>query len=383
MKRSQIVRVEWGFQEGYRPRVAGCNARLGVHGNKAGAALARLTTDEGAVGFGPCYASREVLEGLLGTSVSELWTPEEGVATAWRAVDFPIWDLIGRLQGVPVYTLFSSFASLSAPAASAPLRVPCYDTSLYIDDLHLGSDEEAAALLAAEAREGYERGHRAFKIKVGRGARHMPLAEGTLRDIAVIRAVREAVGPGCPLLLDANNGYNLNLTKQVLAETADCGIYWMEEAFHEDPVLYQDLKEWLAVRELPVLIADGEGLASPRLLEWARDGRIDVVQYDIIGHGITQWLRTGAQLDEWGVKSAPHSYGRPFGNYASPHLSAAVRGFTFVEWDEAEIPGLDASAYRLEEGHVTVPDSPGFGLGLDEERFRHAVGENGGEAHLL
>jgi L-rhamnonate dehydratase len=36
--------------------------------------------------------------------------------------------------------------------------------SLYFDDLHLASDEEAAALLAAEAREGYGRGHRAFKM---------------------------------------------------------------------------------------------------------------------------------------------------------------------------------------------------------------------------
>ena len=75
----------------------------------------------------------------------------------------------------------------------ATLRVPCYDTSLYFDDLHLADEAEAAALIAAEAREGYERGHRAFKIKVGRGARHLPLEEGTRRDIAVIRAVREAL----------------------------------------------------------------------------------------------------------------------------------------------------------------------------------------------
>ena len=58
----------------------------------------------------------------------------------------------------------------------------------------------------------------------------------------MIRAVRAAVGEEAPLLLDANNGYNLNLTKRVLAETAECGIYWMEEAFHEDRVLYDDLR---------------------------------------------------------------------------------------------------------------------------------------------
>ncbi len=78
-----------------------------------------------------------------------------------------------------------------------PFRVPCYDTSLYFDDLHVDDDDEAVALLVDEARQGYARGHRHFKIKVGRGARHLPLDKGTGRDIAIIRAIRAAVGPGC------------------------------------------------------------------------------------------------------------------------------------------------------------------------------------------
>ena len=53
--------------------------------------------------------------------------------------------------------------------------MPCYDTSLYIDDLHIKDDSEAASLIASEALEGADRGHKAFKIKVGRGAMHMPL----------------------------------------------------------------------------------------------------------------------------------------------------------------------------------------------------------------
>src|SRR5439155_17812171 len=238
-------------------------------------------------------------------------------------------------------------------------RAPCYDTSLYFDDLHLTSTAEAAQLIASEAREGYERGHRAFKIKVGRGARHLPLEEGTRRDIAVVRAVREAVGPEPPIMLDANNGYNLNLAKRVLEETADCGVFWLEEAFHEDRVLYTDLREWLKERKLPVLIADGEGQASPALLDWARDGVVDVVQYDIYGHGFTRWLETGRQLDSWGARSAPHHYGGHYGNYATCHLAGALRGFTYVEWDEATTPGLGPSGYSIKDGWVSVPDTPG------------------------
>jgi len=236
---------------------------------------------------------------------------------------------------------------------------------------------KAAQLIAQEARDGYAQGHRAFKLKVGRGARHLPLDEGTRRDIAVVRAVREAVGPAPPLLLDANNGYNLNLTKHVLAKTAECGVFWMEEAFHEDPVLYRDLKAWLAQRGLPILIADGEGQASPTLLDWAREGLVDVIQYDIFGYGFTRWLHLGRQLDEWGVRSAPHHYGGHYGNYAACHLAGAIRHFTYVEWDEATTPGLDASGYSIRDGSVCVPDTPGFGLGLDEAIFQRAVETTG------
>jgi L-alanine-DL-glutamate epimerase-like enolase superfamily enzyme len=178
-------------------------------------------------------------------------------------------------------------------------------------------------------------------------------------------------------MLDANNGYNLNLARRVLDETADCGIFWLEEPFHEDPVLYRDLCEWLAERQLPVLIADGEGQASPSLLEWARDGLVNVIQYDIYSHGFTRWIETGRQLDAWAVRSAPHHYGGHIGNYTACHLAAAIDQFAFVEWDEATAPGLDASRYSLQDGRVLVPEAPGFGLALDEALFQRAVQAGG------
>ncbi len=371
MEDPRIVRIELGPLEGRRPRHAGSNARLGAHGIAVRVPLARLTLEDGSAGFGACRgATREGAAALLGVRLSEAVTPDCGATDACIAWEYPLWDLLGKRGGVPVYALAAAVAGVEP---RLPYRAPCYDTSLYFDDLGLPSDEAAAALIAAEAREGYERGHRAFKIKVGRGARHLPLGAGTRRDIAVVRAVREAVGPGLPLMLDANNGYNLNLAKRVLAETADRGVFWLEEPFHEDPVLYRDLREWLGREGLPVLIADGEGDASPRLLDWARDGLIDVVQYDIFSHGFTRWLATGRQLDAWGARSAPHHYGGHYGNYAACHLAGAIRGFTYVEWDEAATPGLEASGYAIRDGQVEVPAAPGFGLGLDEATFRRAV----------
>ncbi len=374
---TSIVRIEWANFLGQRPRKAGCNARLGEHGQQVRVPIARVTTDEGAVGFGWARITPEQAQGWIGLSLNELYDPERGVCEPFRALEFPIWDLAGQVAGKPVYAL------LGGQDDGDGYRVPCYDTSLYMEDLHAADgetsvdDTAAADLIACEALEGAARGHRAFKIQVGRGAIHLPLEAGTRRDIRVIQAVRSAVGADASIMIDANNGYNLNLVKRVLGETADAGVYWIEEPFHEDGRLYATLKEWMAAQGLETLIADGEGNASPRLLDWARQGLIDVVQYDIRTPGFTRWLELGPQLDEWGVRSAPHHYGGWHGNYAACHVAARIRGFEYVEWDETTVPGLDASAYSIVDGYVHVPDLPGFGLRLDEMAYARAVAENG------
>jgi L-alanine-DL-glutamate epimerase-like enolase superfamily enzyme len=370
----RIVAVEWARLEGRRPRHAGSNARLGEHGIVVRVPILRITTADGSSGFGVYHGSPERLGELLGTPFDDLFLGTGAVPERWQPFEYAIWDLAGVRASTPVYALA---AAIAGRAVEEPFRAPCYDTSLYFDDLQLDSEQSAAELIAAEARAGYERGHRAFKIKVGRGARHMPLEQGTRRDIAIVRAVREAVGPAAPIMLDANNGYNLNLTKRVLAETADCSILWMEEAFHEDDVLYRDLREWLTKEHLRILIADGEGQADPRLIQWARAGLIDVIQYDIFGYGFTRWLALGRELDRAGLRSAPHHYGGHYGNYAAGHLAAAIQGFTYVEWDEATTEGLDTSGYAIQDGWVTLPAAPGFGLTLDEAVFQSAIAKDG------
>jgi L-alanine-DL-glutamate epimerase-like enolase superfamily enzyme len=368
------VAVEWARLEGRRPRRAGRNARLEEHGVAVRVPILRITAEDGSSGFGAYHGSPERAGELLGVAVDDLFSPAGGVPERWLPFEYAIWDLAGARSGQPVYALA---ARMAGRTVDEPFRAPCYDTSLYFDDLHLDQEQAAAELIAAEARAGYERGRRAFKIKVGRGARHMPLEQGTRRDIAIVRAVRQAVGSAAPIMLDANNGYNLNLTKRVLSETAGCGIFWMEEPFHEDEVLYRDLREWLASQDLRILIADGEGQADPRLIQWARAGLIDVLQYDIFSYGFARWLALGRALDGAGVRSAPHHYGGHYGNYAAGHLAAAIERFAFVEWDEATTNGLGASGYAIDEGWVTLPRVPGFGLALDEGVFRRAVATDG------
>lgn len=370
----RVVGIEWATIEGQRPRHAGSNARLGEHGVTVRVPLARLILDDGSSGFGHARATIQDAQRILGHSLAELFLLGRGSTDLGRAFDFPLWDLVGKQLKQPVYQVAAAFVGKSA---ASTLQAPCYDTSLYFDDLHLSDHDAAVALIAEEAQQGYARGHRNFKIKVGRGARHLPLDAGTQRDIAIIHAVRAVAGPTGKIMIDANNGYNLNLTKQVLAATATTDVYWMEEAFHEDPVLYRDLQGWLQAEGIHTLIADGEGWAALPLLDWAREGLVQVIQYDIHSHSFTQWLALGQQLDAWGVRSAPHHYGGHIGNYTAAHLAAAIDGFTFVEWDEVTTPGISAPDYGITEGQVQVPAAPGFGLTLQEDVFQRAVAANG------
>ena len=174
MNSSRIDRIESAPLVGRRPRQAGNNARLNIHGIDVHLQVMRLTTTDGASGFGICLASREEAGPLLGDDISRLLTDDGRIADAALAFDCPLWDLAGKLSGKPVYALVGS---ADAPTRE-PLRVPCYDTSLYMNDLHLDSDEAGAALIAGHARQGFENNHRSFKIKVGRGGRHMQLEAG-------------------------------------------------------------------------------------------------------------------------------------------------------------------------------------------------------------
>lgn len=367
---ARIVRIDAVTLEGKRPRPAGSNARLGNHGDTVRLPLVRLTTDVGVSGFGRSSADESRLTEIIGRPLSQFVDGSRVVESALD-LEVSLLDLAARLQQIPLYQF------ISGGTVTEPSPTRSYDTSLYFDDLHLADTTEAAALIAEEARAGYERGHRAFKIKVGRGARHMPLMEGTERDIAIIQAVREEVGPDAIVMIDANNGWNLNLTKYVLTETRESNIYWVEEAFHEDNVLYKDLQAWLKDEGLSVLIGDGEGAADPRVVPWAREGLIDVVQTDIYDRGLGAWHSLAVELAQIGVQSSPHTYGGGLGYFVTAQLAASTDGIPIVEWDEAAFAEIDTTGYQLKDGAIIFPESSGTGLELIETEFEKAVAERG------
>ena len=370
---AQIQRIEWTQLTGRRPRTAKANARLVDHGADVRIPTVRLTADDGSIGFGrvaPGFEPKGARD-LIGTSIVPL-PVKEGLP---HPLELPLWDLIARRKQQPVYALAAELTGADAPKA---LSVRCYDTSLYIDDLHIEDHRSACELIADEAEEGAARGHTAFKVKVGRGGRHLPTESGMQRDVLVIEAVRKRIGPAARLMADANNGFTLNLTTRFLEETSDSGLYWMEEPFHEDPVLLAELRRRMAAAGLNTLIADGEGHADPRIEQIARSGSLDVLQYDINSHGFSRWLVTARQLADCQVRLAPHSYGNWFGNFAAGHLGPALGDrFAMVEWDQIDIDGVDTGGYRILGGRLQIPDGPGFAIECDRAWFEDRVAADG------
>ena len=395
----KIVRVEGGVLWGERPRAAGSNSHMQPLGGRVRVSVARVTLDDGSSGWGFSRADEGAARKLVGATLSEAYDSAAGVTTRFRPVEYPIWDLVGRRVGEPVYALASAILGRPRPADGSKLR--CYDTTLYIDDLDQPDADSAAALMAEEAMQGWNRGHRNFKIKIGRGNVHFSVDEGMRRDIAVVNAIRKAVGPDAEVMADANNGFNFNMARDFLTGTADSRVFWLEEAFYEDGALYRRLRAWMRAEGLSTLIGDGEGrgLTDPGLpellagdgfhatvgssapndllLDMVREGIVDVLQWDYLNPGLTRWLEVSPSIEAWGRLASPHHYGTHLGNYHSCHLGLAVANYGFVEWDEATTPGIAAPGYVLENGEVTVPSTPGLGLELDEDTFGRAVREGG------
>lgn len=395
----RIVRVDVGVLWGERPRAAGSNSHMQPLGGRVRVPVAKVTLDDGSSGWGLSRAEECTVRDLVGTSLAEAYDPKAGVPVRFRPLEFPIWDLIGKRAGQPVYALASEILGRPRPADGSRLR--CYDTTLYIDDLDKPDAESAAALMAEEAMQGWGRGHRNFKIKIGRGNIHFPTDEGLRRDIAVVNAVRAAVGPDSEVMADANNGYTFNIARDFLTGTADSRVFWLEEAFFEDGALYRRLRAWMRAEGLSTLIGDGEGRGmtdanlpellagdgfhatvggtapADALIDMVREGIVDVLQWDVLQPGLTRWLEIAPSIEAWGRLASPHHYGTLLGNYHSCHLGLAVPNYGFVEWDEAQTPAISAPGYKVEDGYVHVPATPGLGLELDEDAFARAVREGG------
>jgi len=369
----RITRIEAAHLRGDRSRTVGRNACKGVHGRHATDPVVRLHTDAGVTGWGWSRAKKNATatRHLLGQRLADVFDPATGTRGPFLSLDFPLWDLAGRVLKRPVWALLGG---------EGPHPVPAYDGSIYFDDLdpETGKDRGLGPVLEAVAK-GLERGFTAFKVKIGRGHKWMDREAGDARDVEVLRAIRGRIGKECRLLVDANNGYSPEGARALMERTRDLDLYWFEEPFPEQKEACVALRRFLLDGRFPALLADGEGSSRnvKAFTEIVRAGGIDVVQFDLRGYTLTRWRAYVPVLVDTRTRSAPHNWGSHLSGFYIAQFARGCGHFDCGEVDWMRMPAVRSEGYRLAGGVMSVPDAAGFGLDLDEERFARLVKETG------
>jgi D-galactarolactone cycloisomerase len=344
--------------------------------------LVRIETGDGLVGWGECWGpiagNRELieeyvaprLEGEEPTAVERLhdelvfalrssyhsYVP----ASVVSGVDMALWDLTGKSMGTSVSRLLGG---------RQREEVRAYATGGFFRDVE--RFDELREAVASEAEGHVAAGFSALKNKIGL-SRHYP-EWGIEEDVALVRAIREAVGPDVRLMADANHGYDRADAMRVSRALSDLDVY-----FFEEPLPPEDLAGYATLNEGPTPIAGGESWAFLHEFERVLSANAaSYVQPDLTSAGgFTSARRVAAAADAVSVGCLPHVFGSAVALAASLQLLATLPGEPMLEFDRTPNPLRDDLAQRPIENDgpaVEIPDRPGIGVEIDEEvlsRFR-------------
>ena len=273
----------------------------------------------------------------------------------------PLWDLAGKILQKPVYALFGGVG---------PKNVPVYDGSIYFQDLLPEYAGRWQDRFREEIDIGLKMGHRAFKIKIGRGAKWMKRDQGDARDVEVVRLIKEHVGKEVLLGVDANNGYNLAGAKRFLEQAGALNLAFVEELFPESIDECLALKRFMKEKGWATLLADGETQGTLEAFKpFLAAKAIDIFQGDMNHFGLEGILTEAAWAKEQGLLVAPHNWGSLVGYYMQLQIGRSITNFYRAEHDPLSSAVLVAEGYERQNGVSTIPESPGFGLSLNKQAF--------------
>jgi L-alanine-DL-glutamate epimerase-like enolase superfamily enzyme len=330
--------------------------------------LVWVDTDEGPTGVGfTCtgttggLAAQEALRGIVAPVVvgqdpgliERLWAAvyQDSLLTGRRglvlrvlsAVDIALWDLLGKVAGLPLNRLLGGSAD----------RVPAYASGGYYGD---GDPVEA---VHREIEHYAKLGFSDYKMKVG-GASHDI-------DVARVAAAREALGDGGRLALDANNAWRYPADAIRFGRAvAPQDIWWLEEPLGPDDVDGHAV----VTAALPYPVATGELLGTrwefARVIE-AKAAAILQPDAGVLG-GISEWMKVAHAAACSGLPVAPHWHAN-----LHAHLAAAVGNCLTVEYfaldrDIFNFERLLPESARLApaDGQLPVPTAPGHGVAFDD-----------------
>jgi L-alanine-DL-glutamate epimerase-like enolase superfamily enzyme len=342
------------------------------------AVLVQIETDSGLTGVGEsaCFGGpwettatlveQEIAPYYVGQDpflVEKLWTAtyqgtiqhgrRGAVIAALSGVDIAVWDLIGKAMGRPLYQVLGGFAD----------SVPAYASGGFY------SEGKGPAELADEVASYLNQGFTAAKIKLG--------GLSPAADLERVAAVRAAIGPDVPLMVDANSNWDVPTALKMVRALEAFDVAWVEEPVAPDDI--EGCARVAAATRLPIAGFEQETTRfgfKPFILAQA----LQIVQPDVIwAGGITECRRIAALASAWNLPCVPHVFSSGVCLAANLHFIASIPNGRWLEHDCNPNPlrlELIGGAIALgKDGRVALPQGPGLGVELDAatvQRYRLA-----------
>lgn len=255
------------------------------------------------------------------------------------AVDVALWDLAGKIAGLPIHRLLGSFrSSIPAYASSPVLPSP----AAYVD----------------QAREIKRAGWAAYKI-------HPP--QRWNEDIAVCEAVRQAVGDAYTLMLDSVWSYGYAEAMRVGRAIEQLDFRWFE-----DPLSDQDLYNTVKLKQkldIPIIATEYPAHGLEAYVPWIMERATDALRGDVaVKGGITSMVKAAHLAEAFRLDYEVHHGGNSLNNLANLHVSLAIRNTSFFEVllpDAVQKYGMATDLSVDEQGLVHAPSGPGLGAAID------------------
>ena len=275
---------------------------------------------------------------------------------AVSGIEQALWDVVGKATGQPVYNLLGG-------RIQPRLRV-------YANGW---GGAQAPEVIAERAKAVVARGFTALKFDPFPGP-WRAFIDRRQEDEAVerVRAVREAVGPDVDILVEVHRRLAPMHAVRVAQAMEPYAPFWFEE-----PVSARDLNALAEVRQqisLPVVTGE-ELYTKTEFRDVFQKRAADILNPDVCNcGGILELREIGAMAEAYHVAMAPHNYNSTtIGLAATLHASAGMPNFLiteyFVNFEDAGRE-IAHSTFQVEDSFITLPDTPGLGIDLDEVSLR-------------